>query len=370
MGYEKRIITMFFVIGVLCASQIGRAQSAWSIRIEAVEEKMDFGSPLILKMYLMLEKPYKSAYTGGISKIYRLDGLRLSVRNKDTGDDGVFIFRVPVNFQICDDKGMEYSKTEVILWDAYGEHKKLNADVVFVKPDRYSIVLTRAKKIVSNTIEVVVEPSRSGEQALSILTDANDVCFLIGGILRRPEGDTALKKVVAQAGDTTLGRWAAGRLGVTYFEEFRKKYPTLSKFRALYRTGEHEEPLFDEVCKYLNAAVELQDEFEIREQVVSNLVTGEWIKGNYERAFALLDELKSKYPGGKYGRNAQKRKEKLEELRKQDLDLIEAEKARAGDGAQRRGRGVALPVGIVLGGAGVVAVVIAGLVVLGKKRRK
>jgi hypothetical protein len=60
----------------------------------------------------------------------------------------------------------------------------------------------------------------------------------------------------------------------------------------------------------------LPDELPIREEVLKELSIAEFVKGNHEKAFLLLDELGNKYPKGEHGRKASKGKQELIELQK------------------------------------------------------
>jgi len=173
-------------------------------------------------------------------------------------------------------------------------------------------------------LDINVEPASNPEQlAINLLSDPNDYFFLEQGEdeypEKRPESISHLQQVVDRCEGTVLAKWAASRLGLEYFQEFHKKHPSFVKFKAKHQEGQIEEPLFDQVRKYLSVGVELRDEFPIRENVLSKLVNIEFMDGNYEKAFSLLDELRTKYPDGEYGRKASGWKEELIELQKREL---------------------------------------------------
>jgi hypothetical protein len=67
---------------------------------------------------------------------------------------------------------------------------------------------------------------------------------------------------------------------------------------------------------YLAMGTGLPDEFAIRENVLFSLSRAEFIKGDYEKAASLLDELAAKYPHGEYGKRATRAKAELLELQK------------------------------------------------------
>jgi hypothetical protein len=195
---------------------------------------------------------------------------------------------------------------------------------MFDKPGTYTISVLASPQHISNELAIVVEQSSSLQnKALSLLSDPNDYAFMVFGsheyANRRAERISHLRQVVEQCEGTLLAKWAASRLGLEYFQEFHKKHPSFVKFKAKHQEGQIEEPLFDQVRKYLSVGVELRDEFPIRENVLSKLVNIEFMDGNYEKAFSLLDELRTKYPDGEYGRKASRWKEELIELQKREL---------------------------------------------------
>jgi len=198
--------------------------------------------------------------------------------------------------------------------------------LIFDRPGRYEVTLTYQADLDQESFRplsvVVKAASKSNLRALALLSDPNDYAFLELGEHdypdRRPERMAHLKKVVEQCEGTLLAKWSAGRLGVEYFEEFHRKHPSFIKFKAKYRGGEIKEPLFDQALDYLSMGTDLPDEFALRENVLYLRSRVEFIKGDYEKAASLFDELAAKYPHGEYGKRATRAKAELLELQKRE----------------------------------------------------
>ena len=319
MVYKKRVFCVLYIMSSLFPAQGSTWHEPLSIEIIPAREKIEYGEPVILKIDVVLENPYISAYTGKPSEIYNLDGLRLAIENTKTHRSSIFIFRLPVRFQSQNDTGRGYSTDEVILWDLYKERKKLIANLIFDSPGTYRLTLKRKKKEISNAVDVVVEPSELGERALSLLAEPNDLAFLMGGLFKSPQTVSTLKEVGRQCEGTILAKWAAARLGIEYFADFHKKQPSFEKARKLHEQGKLEEEEFNWACQYLTKGTRLPDEFPLRSEVLAKLVELQYITKDYQYAINLLTELETKYPKSRYGKKASLWKEQLlAEMNKSD----------------------------------------------------
>jgi hypothetical protein len=216
---------------------------------------------------------------------------------------------------------LAYSGNFSLFWNF-----RTKEGLIFDEPGRYRIVLPREADLDEESckplITVVKPASRAGLQALALLSDPNDYAFLELGAHdypeRRPERIANLSRVADKHPHSVLGKWCASRLGVEYFEDFHQKHPSFQEFKAKYRDGKIEEPLFDRAWMYLDMGTGLRDEFTIRENVLYLLSTAEIIKGNYKKAGSLLDELAAKYPHGEYGKRATRAKAELLSIKKEE----------------------------------------------------
>jgi len=319
MVCKKAISCVLYIMSMLFPAQGNTWHEPLSVQIRPAREKIEYGDPVILKIDVALENPYISPYTGKPSEIYNLDGLRLAIENTKTHRSSIFIFRLPVRFRSQNDTGRGYSTDEVILWDLYKERKKLIANLIFDSPGTYRLTLKRKNKEISNTVDVVVEPSELGERALSLLAEPNDLVFLVGGLFKSPQTVSALKEVGRQCEGTVLAKWAAARLGLTYLEEFRQESPSFDKARELYEKGKLANESFKWACQYLAKGTRLPDEFPLRSEVLAKLVELQYISKDYQYAINLLTELETKYPKSRYGKKASLWKEELlAEMNKSD----------------------------------------------------
>jgi hypothetical protein len=365
MPLKKSISIPFFLVSVLVVTEQVRAQygpNDVSITMTAAEERIDYGSPVILKMNASLNKPYIAGHTGKPGRTYKLDGLRLQVQNAQTGQQSTVIFRLPVRFYARDNKGLEYSATEVMMWDVYKERKKLYTNTIFGSPGAYSLTLTRRRETVSNTVQVVLQPSEAGEKALSLLADPNDIVFLVLGLFGSEKPISTLKQVARECEGTVLSKWASARLGITYFKEFEEEYSSSAKLTASVEKGLSEEPLFGMADKYLTLGSELPYEFPIRADVLSGLAHIEHMRGNHQKAVMLLGELADKNPESEDGRKAPGwRKEILAELEEGTPGEFEENTERQVGTARvllPRFLAVAVPVGVGVVAAGIVLTIL------------
>ena len=318
MSCQKGVFCLAAVTVILLTSQSGETQEGYSIEISTAQKRTEYGSPIVLSLRLVYQQPQMWRVTGKTRQVVSLDLLDLQVQQSETEETRLFRLWKTV-FHLQGTKGLEYTG-KVVLWcHVHEERGKLIKRMIFDKPGAYTFSVMDAKKRSSNTLDILMEPSDLGQKALSLLTDPKDIAFLIGGVYKSPESVSRLEEVVNQCEGILLAKWAASRLGIEYFKEFQKKHPSFEKFKALRDKGKLKEPLFDQVRKYLSAGAELPDEFSVRENVVFKLFNMEFLDGNYEKAFSLLDELRTKYPDGEYGRKASGLKEKLIELQKREL---------------------------------------------------
>ena len=319
MNCRETIFCLILSTSILLMFQTSRAQDSFTIEINTPERQINYGDPLFVSLNLRFTQPRVSPKTGKPLPFTKYSGWVLRVQHADENQAALFPLRLPLRFTLKDANGLEYTTMVKVFCDLYEEKGKLVKKMIFDKPGAYSLTILRGKKEVSNTLDIVVEPSGLGEKALSLLADPKDFTFLLGGVYKSPQTVSHLKEVVNQCEGTVLAKWAAARLGLEYFEEFHKKYPSFKDFKEQWEQGGIKEPLFSRASEYLAKGAGLPDEFPICEKVLYQLSRTEYIEGNYEKAFLLLDELRTKYPDGEYGRKASGWREELIELQRREL---------------------------------------------------
>jgi len=227
-------------------------------------------------------------------------------------------------------------------------------------------------KVSSNILNIKAEPSGEAEKrALELLSDPNcynlldDGKVLSGAVAERRQH---LEGVFNQCADTLIGKWAGARVGIELVEELGRKYSPGEEFMRAYRKGEVKEPLVKRAYNCLSAGLDLPDGFPIREEVLLNMVNVEIIKGDYQRCVTYANELGLKYPAGRFGSKAAELLSDIERLKVEEPR--EGSEANVTENVTGRDKHRNRHILGVLGGAGVIAVVIAGLVVLGDNRGK
>ncbi len=287
------------------------------IEISSRGKSIRVGDPLTLKLLYKFEQPQTSPHNGQARKYFRHHAyLDIEHENGDFSTKGYKLF--PIDLNLEDSLGLEYSKYFLCFYHP-GENRFL-----FPIPGRYSVTV-RGWRNRSEPLDISVEPASNSEQlAINLLSDPNDYRFLEYGSHedpeKRPERVSHLKQVVEQCEGTLLAKWAAARLGIEEAKELEAKYPAGVEFTVQYRQKKIVEPLVRQAQLHLSKALSLPDEFPIRERVLYELPKTEFIRGNYKKAFSLLDELGAKYPKGKYGKRASSVKEELKRLKERELE--------------------------------------------------
>jgi len=317
MKLQKSIfLNTIFVLFLLSGNVHSQVNDKnFHLKISSPQNKIKYGAPVIINIEVTFKEPQISSFTGEVMRVRKLGGMRFHYKNKNTGQESTYGFAIPVSFHLKDDKGLVYFAKELLLWEVREPREKLIANLLFESPGNYTFTLTGPKKTVSNTIAVEIIPSEEGEKALSLLSDPNTIAFLWGGLLKSPDTVSALEELVKQYEKTVLAKWAAARLGIEYFIDFHKEHTSFEKFLVKYRQNKVQNKNFDNACKYLTIALNLPDDFPIRERILYELIRVEFIKGNYEKVSELLDELAIKYTKGKYGKKVPRIRAELEELK-------------------------------------------------------
>jgi len=163
----------------------------------------------------------------------------------------------------------------------------------------------------SNWLEVKVAASKPAEVAMSILKDPQDYAFLLEGLFANDASRSRLQEIVEKCEGTELAYLAAARLGLDCWEEFQKENPSLEKFKQKHADSPSKGARFDKVNKYLVLGLKLPDEYTIRERVLYESSRVEFVNGDTGKAITYLEELKGKYPKGRFGKKAEECRSEL-----------------------------------------------------------
>ncbi|MHC4708046.1 MAG: hypothetical protein ACYS8I_13290 [Planctomycetota bacterium] len=337
------------------------------VEISAKPKTIRIGEPLIIRLALEWEKPLIPADTEMV-----LQGLEQSAYvNVNYEAEPNLVERYPILPTAADtqaEDGSTYSVHFLVFYD-YGLNK-----LIFGKQGIYTVYV-KAWRNVSNSLKIEVGPPSALEaRAISILSNANDYHFLILGThdyrAKRPERIAHLREVAERCEGTVLANWSAARIGLEYFYEFHRQNPSFEKFKAARREMGIEDPNFTLARKYLAQGRELIDELPIREKVLLYLSKTEWIMDDYERVDSLLDELESKYPSGRYGKQVPKARIELQAIKKREIEESRKAELEHGDSqadAVPEAGDKPLPMVPIFAGAAV-AVVVGAILLLKKKR--
>ena len=351
------ILAVLFLGPCFTLDSTGGAFVPSKIEIDALRPSIKVGEPFVFRLTYTFEEPVVSERTQGIVKeIWHSAYFRL-VRE----DNGSLLgrYRVyDVTLKLQDEQGLEYAENFMVFYD-WGKKK-----LMFDKSGTYTMqVEGKTKK--ANPLTINVGPaSKADKRAIVLLSEPEDYLFLIWGLVESSERAKRIarfKEVVSKCETTVLAKMAAACLGLEYFKDFHRKHPSFEEFKAKRKQAVAEEPLFDVAWKYLRMGAKLPDDFPIREKVLRMLVTTEWVTGNYEKVYSLLDELETKYPHGIYGKQVPNVRMELRELKKREMEQSQQAKMK-----QAKGGGLLAVVVQVAIGIFVVALV---LVLWLKKKR-
>jgi len=342
-------VTIMILILTMLLTNMSFSTEPYTMKIDGLQKQLKVGEPLLIKLIYHYQEPKISTTTGDIKRSLRMQGLHLQVRSGTEETEKTYKI-MPTKLTLQGTQGLEYKGLVNIFYDF--SRRKL----IFDQLGTYYVrVLNAQKALSSNSLEVLVLPaSYSEKKAFSILSDPNDFTFLLGGVYEKSERTRVishLKNVVDQCEGTFLAKMASARLGLEYFDQFHEKHPSFEKFKSKHEQGQIQEPLFDQAHKYLSSGYALPDEFPIRESVLGRLCKTEFINGNYKKAISLVDELRTKYPDGEYGRKASMWKEELVELQElQERELGQSKKPPLGQASSH----AALPVVVATVAVGIV----------------
>lgn len=304
-----------------CAILLGLCQtseaklSLSSFTIGSDTPKIELGVPLYVTLNIEYEGASMLPKSGKLPKYRRLSGWRYQVRHEQDKASTEYIIPLPLKFELQGDGKRAYSARLELLFHLSEEKGKLTHNVVFNRPGKYTLTVSHAHGSVSNALYILVKDSPLGKQALSLLSgNSKTVAFLLGGVYKSEKTIANAKLIVQKCGNTTLANIASVRLGIEYYREFKRKHPSLDKFRRLYLQGEIEEPLLERSRGYLTRSSALPTLCPLREEGLYVLFKAEYARADYPKCYALLAELHTKYPRGRFGRKAWRYKEELHRI--------------------------------------------------------
>ena len=282
------------------------------VEIKSYYPEIKVGEPLILEIKATYKTPQIDSKSGesetkrGIRAPYLIFAKKGNEKEFEYKSELYMLDRyLPIYDK--EKKGLEYTGSLFVFYDF------MKRELFFEEPNEYTCRLeSSGDKLKSNTIKINIKPAgKLEEKAMSILTDKFDIA-----ILGMPSLDIDLKnseskgiidryiQVVDQCKQTKIANMAAAMLGLQYFKNFHEAHPSFEKFREKYKSGNIQEPLFEQSQKYLTIASHLPDEFPIRPAVLLQLSRIEFMKDNFNGMISLIKELTEKYPNTQYGQKA------------------------------------------------------------------
>lgn len=298
-GLSRTVKIVLIVTSLILSMPVISNGIPSGIEISSKYTAIQVGEPLIFKLVYRYEEPLIKPATGKIKEsLLHHAYLKIEHHEGKFLTDGFPIF--PMDLTLQDKQGLEYSGQFVFL------HHPGEKRLLFPVTGTYTVTVSGSTKV-SNPLKIAVEPTSVLEnRALSLLSDRNDYFFLEYGEHeyenRRAERISHLKEVVEQCEGTLLAKWAAARLGIEEYEELETKHSLGERFTAKYRAGLIKEPLVENAHAHLVKALELPDEFPIRQEVLYHLIGIEIFKGNNDNAISYASELNEKYPKGEFGK--------------------------------------------------------------------
>jgi hypothetical protein len=323
MYFKKNKIELIIILSVQFFLGASLATGPSAMEISASRTHIKVGEPLLISLTYSYQEPRISEVTKKISTLVWLRNFRLRVQDVNDNASQKTFGLMPIRLTLQGTEGLEYKGTFNVFYDD-------SVGLVFEQPGTYNVqILSPSGKLSSNSIEIVVEPpSEAEEKALSFFAGVEDFAFMMGGIFKSPTTVSHLEQVAEKCGDTMLGKWSAARLGIEEYNEWEDKYRDESKqFIFRYRRGEIKEPLFEKSYVHLIKAMELPDEFPIRQEVLYHLIGVELIKGNNAAVLAYANELSQKYPKGEFGKRISIAKLQ-DEIARLDSKMAELEQER------------------------------------------
>lgn len=299
-------------IAMLSAGTVAGGQPA--IKVSVFDNRVRFADPVLLRVTLTYEVAPALRVMSAPLLYLPVEDLDLRVRRISGPNPSDAEYRFwRTRFAREDEKGLR-SGANLTLWYRTRKGAK-DPEIVFGTSGRYEIAFVdREDHLLSNTVRVAVEPSAIGERVLTQIAEPNDLKFLADGVLENPRAVAHLEEIVEQAQGTVLGRTAAARLGLTYFERFHREHSSFERFAGEYRRGARD-TLFEKAREFLSIGAGLSIPFPIREEVLYRLSVIRFIEGDYDAAASLFAEMGRQFPQGKYGRRAAEAQAELSALR-------------------------------------------------------
>jgi hypothetical protein len=291
---------------VLALSAIGRAgasgpgNSSPKVEIAAAQTSISTGDAVTLQLNCKFAQPQVTRKDPNlILTTWASEDLKIEIRRG--GIRVAFLPVLPEALRLKGKEGREYTTAVILLYDHY------TRKMIFDAPGEYTIVAMLGKTEASSATVSVSPADPKVQVPLSQLLEPLDFLLLEVGSSdsekTRADGVSRLMKLSDQYPDTKIGRWAAARVGMEFYEAYllqlqRKPGENETGGRTF---GLSKEGLLEGAGRYLQRAKELEDSFPLREQSLFLLAGITPAKGDRD---ALLRELAAKYPSGRFGRLA------------------------------------------------------------------
>jgi hypothetical protein len=300
-----------FLVPFLCLMTIGSAHGAnptgsWpQVEITATPSDTRVGDPVTLQVNCKFAEPQVKHTDRSIILTTRLQDIKIEIRRN--GKRVAFLPVLPDALRLQDKDGREYSTTLVLFYDHYS--KKL----IFDSPGQYVVAAMMEKEDKASVTIAVSQAGPESQRLPSELLQPMDFLLLEVGSSEdektRAEAVSRLVQLSDRYPNTKIGRWAGARVGMEFYEAYalqlqQKGTPGEKELRSF---GLSKEELFDRADRYLQRAKELEDSFPLREESLFLLAMVKSAKGDSQSADALIEELRVKYPLGRFGRIASQR---------------------------------------------------------------
>ncbi|NLF42171.1 MAG: hypothetical protein GX587_05700 [Bacteroidales bacterium] len=280
-------------------------------------QTVNFGDPVIVEITAIFGAPILSVNSHEPQDI--LSGRDVSMEWEIVSEDRIFTYRdiLSVDLALEGESKTEYSGKAILLWKFTNVKGELQHELIFDKPNSYSIVLKCKygnEVAISSKSNIQVLESSKGKKALEILDSAKDWRYLLYGVFSQDDKTTILSKfdrVIDECDGTVIANICSAHLGNELFNDYQKNN-SINKSREMMLEGHPvDEQLLIKIKTLCNKGKHLDDGFAIRDDILFNLARLEFIYNNFDETFNLLDEIDKKHPSSKLHKQAQKAKDEL-----------------------------------------------------------
>jgi hypothetical protein len=288
------------------AGNTGAANRHPQIHIAAVHQVVQMGDPVPLQVNCRFTEPQMSRRDPNmVLTTYGSDDITVEIRRG--GSRVAYLPVLPDAFRLKGEDGREYSTDLILFYDHYSQK------MIFDTPGEYVIAVMMARKDSALVTITVRQPEAEGQKKAIDLLQPRDFLLLEAGSAESEKARAEAVSRLAQMSDryprTTMGQWAAARVGMEFHEAYilqlQRKDPGEKEVGRTF--GLTKEELLNRADRYLQRAKDLEDAFPLREECLYLLYSVKGAEGDRQSADALLRELAAKYPLGRFGRMAAQR---------------------------------------------------------------